>query len=413
MLETVSSGGFAEEAWHRLRHLERTASMTVHLAEEHRMLQDLVARFVDEQLVPLEPKIIERDIRGEPPKLTEEEEAPLLAKCKELGLWALDAPEELGGANLPAVALMAVNEELWRTIVPFTLPPDSPNLHMLMAVASPEQKKKYMEPYARGVARSAIAISEPGAGADPSAMTTKAEMVGNEWVINGRKIWVSRVPQADFIIVMARVGGGKRHEGITAYIVEKGTKGFEVAREIPMIGGHRTYELVFDNMRLPADAILGEVGNGFAPMQLRLNVRRLQIGAWAIGLARRALDMMCAHVKQRRTFGALLADRQAIQWWIADSATRIHACRLMVHDAAAALDRGEDVRQAASMVKIFATEMAGEIVDYAMQSFGAMGVTKELPLQLMAQKARVMRIYEGPSEVHRMSVARRILASVK
>ena len=387
--------------------------MTVHLAEEHRMLQDLVARFVDEQLIPLEPKIIERDIRGEPPKLAEEEEAPLLAKCKELGLWALDAPEELGGANLPAVALMAVNEELWRTIVPFTLPPDSPNLHMLMAVASPEQKKKYMEPYARGEARSAIAISEPGAGADPSGMATKAEMVGNEWVINGRKIWVSRVPQADFIIMMARVGGGKRHEGITAFIVEKGTKGFEVAREIPMIGGHRTYELVFDNMRLSADAILGEVGNGFAPMQLRLNVRRLQIGAWAIGLARRALDMMCAHVKQRRTFGALLADRQAIQWWIADSATRIHACRLMVHDAAAALDRGEDVRQVASMIKIFATEMAGEIVDYAMQSFGAMGVTKELPLQLMAQKARVMRIYEGPSEVHRMSVARRILASVK
>jgi acyl-CoA dehydrogenase len=387
--------------------------MTVHLAEEHRMLQDLVARFVDEQLIPLEPKIIERDIRGEPPKLADEEEAPLLAKCKELGLWALDAPEELGGANLPAVALMAVNEELWRTIVPFTLPPDSPNLHMLMAAASPEQKKKYMEPYARGDARSAIAISEPGAGADPSAMTTKAEMVGNEWVINGRKIWVSRVPQADFIIVMARVGSGKRHEGITAFIVEQRTKGFEVAREIPMIGGHRTYELVFDDMRLPADAILGEVGNGFAPMQLRLNVRRLQIGAWAIGLARRALDMMCAHVKQRRTFGALLADRQAIQWWIADSATRIHACRLMVHDAAAALDRGEDVRQAASMVKIFATEMAGEIVDYATQSFGAMGVTKELPLQLMAQKARVMRIYEGPSEVHRMSVARRILASVK
>jgi acyl-CoA dehydrogenase len=387
--------------------------MTVHLAEEHRMLQDLVARFVDEQLIPLEPKIIERDIRGELPKLAEDEEAPLLAKCKELGLWALDAPEELGGANLPAVALMAVNEELWRTIVPFTLPPDSPNLHMLMAVASPEQKKKYMEPYARGEARSAIAISEPGAGADPSAMTTKAEMVGNEWVINGRKIWVSRVPQADFIIVMARVGSGKRHEGITAFIVEQNTKGFEVAREIPMIGGHRTYELVFDDMRLPADAILGEVGNGFAPMQLRLNVRRLQIGAWAIGLARRALDMMCAHVKQRRTFGALLADRQAIQWWIADSATRIHACRLMVHDAAAALDRGEDVRQAASMVKIFATEMAGEIVDYATQSFGAMGVTKELPLQLMAQKARVMRIYEGPSEVHRMSVARRILASVK
>jgi acyl-CoA dehydrogenase len=387
--------------------------MPLELLEEHRMLQDLVARFVDEHLMPLEPRIIERDIRGEHPKLSEAEEAPLLARCKELGLFALDAPEELGGANLPAVALMAVNEELWRTIVPFTLPPDSPNLHMLMAVASPEQRKRYMEPYARGEARSVIAISEPGAGGDPSGMTTKAEMIGNEWVINGRKIWVSRVPQADFLIVMARVGSGKRHEGITAFIVDKGTKGFKIAREIPMIGGHRTYELVFDDVRVPADAILGEVGQGFAPMQLRLNVRRLQIGAWAIGLSRRALDMMCAHVKQRRTFGALLADRQAIQWWIADAATRIHAARLMVHDAAARLDRGEDVREAASMIKVFATEMAGEIVDHAMQAFGAMGMTKELPLQLMAQRARVMRIYEGPSEVHRMTIARRVLAQVR
>jgi acyl-CoA dehydrogenase len=393
--------------------LVETAHMSFELSGEHRMIQDLVARFVDEYLMPLEPRIIEREMRGENPKLTDEEEAPLLAKCRELGLWALDSPEEFGGANLPAVALMAVTEELWRTIVPFSLPPDSPNLHMLMAVATPEQRKKYLEPYARGEAKSCIAISEPGAGADPSGMTTKAEMVGNEWVINGRKIWVSWIPESDFIILMARVGSGQRHEGITAFIVEKATPGFEIAREIPMIGAHRTYELVFDDMRLPVNAILGEVGQGFAPMQLRLTVRRLQIGAWALGLSCRALDMMCAHVKQRKTFGALLADRQAIQWWIADGATKIHACRLMIHDAAARLDRGEDVRQAASMVKIFATEMVGEIVDHAVQSFGAMGVTKELPLQLMTQKARVMRIYEGPSEVHRMTIARRILASVK
>jgi acyl-CoA dehydrogenase len=383
------------------------------MPEEHRMLQDLVAKFVEEELMPLEANVIAREIRGEKLRLTEEEEAPLLRKCKELGLWALDAPEELGGSNLPALALMGVNEELSRTIVPFFFPPDSPNLHMLMAVATPEQKRKYMEPYARGTAKSAIAISEPGAGGDPTGMTTKAEMIGNEWVVNGRKIWVSRVPDADFTILMARVGSEGGHKGITAFIVEKGTKGFEIAREIPMLGGHRTYELVFDNMRLPADAILGAVGQGFAPMQLRLNVRRLQIGAWAIGLSRRALDMMCSHVKQRKTFGALLADRQAIQWWIADAATKIHACRLMVQDAAARLDRGEDVRQAASMIKVFATEMATEVIDNAMQSFGAMGVTKELPLQLMAQKVRIMRVYEGPTEVHRMTIARRILASVK
>ncbi len=308
---------------------------------------------------------------------------------------------------------MAVNEELWRTIVPFTFPPDSPNLHMLMTAATPEQKAKYLEPYARGEAKSCIAVSEPGAGADPSGMTTKAEHGGNGWVVNGRKIWVSRVPEADFIILMARVGAGKRREGITAFIVERGTEGFVIEREIPMIGGHRTYELVFEDMRLPANTILGEIGQGFAPMQLRLNVRRLQIGAWAIGISRRALDMMCTHVKQRMTFGTPLADRQAIQWWIADAATQIHACRLMVHDAAARFDRGEDIRQAAAMVKVFASDMAGEIVDHAMQAYGAMGMTKGLPLQLMAQKARVMRIYEGPSEVHRMSVARRILASVR
>jgi acyl-CoA dehydrogenase len=387
--------------------------MSVEMPEEHRMLQELVARFVEEELIPLEPNIIAREMAGEHPILNDLEEGQILAKCKELGLWGLDAPEEFGGANLPAVALMAVNEELWRTIVPFTFPPDSPNLQMLLAVATPEQKKRYVEPYARGEAKSAIAISEPGAGGDPSGMSTRAEMVGNQWIITGRKVWVSRVPQADFIIVMARVGKEMGRKGITAFIVEKGAKGFEITREIPMLGGHRTYELVFEDLRLPADAILGEVGQGFAPMQLRPNVRRLQIGAWAIGLSRRALDMLCSHVKQRKTFGALLADRQAIQWWIADGATKIHACRLMVQDAAARLDRGEDVRQVASMIKVFATEMATEIVDHAIQSFGAMGVTKELPLQLMAQKIRVMRIYEGPSEVHRMSIAKRILATVK
>jgi len=383
------------------------------LLEEHRMLQDLVAKFVERELMPLEPRVLERERRGEQVLLTAEEEAALLAKCRELGLWALDVPEEFGGMNLPATALMAVNEELWRSIVPFTFPPDSPNLHILMAVASPEQRRKYLEPYGRGEMKSCMAISEPGAGADPSGMTTRAERVGDEWVINGRKIWVSWVPEADFIILMARVGRGQRREGLTAFIVEKGTPGFTIEREIPMIGAHTTYELVFEDARLPADAILGEVGQGFAPMQLRLNVRRLQIGAWALGLSRRALEMMCAHVTQRRTFGALLADRQAIQWWIADSVTKIHACRLMIHDAAARLDRGEDVRDAAAMVKIFAAEMVGEIVDYAVQAFGAMGVTKELPLQLMAQKARVMRIYEGPSEVHRASLARRTLAAVK
>lgn len=386
--------------------------MDLELSEEHRMLKDLVTKFVENELMPLETNVIAREIKGEEIGLTDEEQAPLLARCKELGLWGLDAPEEVGGVDLPAVALVGVNEEIGRTITPFTFPPDSPNLHMLLKTVDDWQRERYLDPYARGEAHSAIAISEPGAGGDPAGMMTKAVKDGDDWVINGRKIWISRVPRADFVIVMAVTDPAlKARGGITAFIVEKGTPGFETERAIPMLAGHRTYEIVFDDCRVPERQVLGEIGAGFAPMQLRLTVRRLQIGAWCVGMARRALDMMRDHVKQRVTFGMALADRQAIQWWIADAAIKIHACRLMVLDAAIKQDNGQDVRTEASMIKVFATEMVTEIADHAMQAFGAMGMTKELPLQLLAQKARLMRIYEGPTEVHRMVIARRTLAS--
>jgi len=383
--------------------------MTDDLPEEQRMLQDLVVRFVERELMPLERAVLAREAAGAKYALTAEEEAPLHAKCRELGLWGLDVPEELGGAAMSTAALMVVEEELGRTVAPFAFPPDSPNLHMLLAAADEGQRARYLLPYAEGRMRSAIAISEPGAGGDPAGMQTRAARDGASWVINGRKIWVSRVPDADFTIVMARTSPGKQAEGITAFIVEKGAPGFLIEREIAMIGGRRTYELVFEDCRVPAANVLGEVGNGYAPMQLRLNVRRLQMGARCVGMARRALGMMCVQAKQRSTFGVSLADRQAIQWWIADAAIRIHACRLMVRSGAATLDRGGDVRNEASMIKVFATEMAGKVLDHAMQTFGAMGMTKELPLQLLAQQVRLMRSYEGPTEVHRMAIARRTL----
>lgn len=384
--------------------------MTIEFAEEERMLIDLVERFVENELMPLEKAVMEREAAGGPHALTEEEEAPLLAKCKELGLWALDAPEEFGGANLPTPVMLAVEERLKSTITPFIFPPDSPNLHMLMAVASPEQKTKYMLPYAQGEAKSCIAISEPGAGGDPAQMKTRAIREGDEWVINGRKIWVSNVPKADFIILMAVTDPdlGARG-GITAFIVEKGTPGFIIEREIPMLGGSRTYELIMDNLRLKDSQVLGVVGQGFAPMQKRLTVRRLQMGSLCVGMAQRALKMMCEHTQQRETFGTKLSDRQAIQWWVADAATKIHATRLLVMDAAEKQDRGEDVRTVASMIKVFATEMATEVLDNAMQSFGAMGMAREMPFAIMTQRIRLARIYEGPTEVHRMVIARRTL----
>ena len=384
--------------------------MTIEFTEEETMLLELVERFVDDQLMPLEAAVMAREAAGQAAALLPEEEEPLLELCKEIGLWALDAPEEVGGAALSSRIMLAIQERLFKTIIPFRFPPDSPNLHMLMAVGSAEQKATYLEPYAQGRMRSAIAISEPGAGADPAAMKTRAVRDGDQWVINGRKIWVSNIPTADFVILMAVTDPARgARGGITAFIVDRGAPGFIVEREIPMIGGSRTWELVLDDLRLDDGQVLGEVGEGFAPMQKRLTIRRLEIGSLCVAFASRALELMCDHVQAREVFGEKLADRQAIQWWVADAATKIHATRLMVDDAAIKQDRGGDVRTEASMLKVFATEMASEVVDNAMQSFGAMGMTREMPFAMMSQRLRLARIYEGPTEVHRMVVARRAL----
>jgi len=388
--------------------------MEFELSEEHQMLKDLVRRFVQKELMPLERVVLEREASGHGVALTSDERAAIDLKSRELGLWGLDAPADIGGSDLPTEAMIGVNEEIGRTVTPYTLPPDSPNLRMLIATANDWQRTRYLEPYARGEVTSAIAISEPGAGADPAAMTTHAVRDGDQWVINGRKIWVSRAADADFTILMAVTdkSAGTRG-GISAFIVDRATPGFHVVRKIPMIGGHFTYEIALEDLRLPTSSLLGEEGRGFVPMQLRLSTRRIQMASWCVGLSQRALDMMCEYASQRITFGAPLAQRQTIQWWVADAATRIHACRLMTYDAAWKVDRGRDVRSEASMIKVFGTEMAWEIIDQAMQTFGAMGMTKELPLQLMASQVRLMRIYEGPSEIHRWVVARNLLGLKK
>jgi acyl-CoA dehydrogenase len=386
--------------------------MDFELAEDHRMLKDLVARFVKDELMPLEAGVLARESDGGGLGVGPDEHKRLDEVSRTLGLWGLDAPEDVGGLDLPNVALIGVNEEMGRTVTPYTLPPDSPNLRMLMATVTPRQREAYLAPYVRGETVSAIGISEPGAGADPARMTTRAVRDGDDWVINGRKIWISRAADADFTILMAVTDKEKgARGGISAFLVDKGTPGFNVLRRIPMIGGAATYEVALEDCRVEGWKLLGTEGQGFAPMQLRLGTRRLQMAAWSIGMAQRALDMICEFAPQRVTFGQPLSERQAIQWWVADAATRIHAARLMTYDCAWKLDQGRDVRVEISMIKAFATEMAFEVVDRAMQTFGAMGMTKELPLQLMSAKLRVMRIYDGPTEVHKWVVARNFLGS--
>ncbi|HEY1447774.1 MAG TPA: acyl-CoA dehydrogenase [Caulobacteraceae bacterium] len=386
--------------------------MDFELAEDHRMLKDLVARFVKDELMPLEAGVLTREADGKGLGFGPDEHERLNEISRNLGLWGLDAPEDVGGLDLPNVALIGVNEEMGRTVTPYTLPPDSPNLRMLMATVTPRQREAYLAPYVGGKTVSAIGISEPGAGADPARMTTRAVRDGEDWVINGRKIWISRAAEADFTILMAVTDKEKgARGGISAFLVDKGTPGFNVLRRIPMIGGAATYEVALEDCRVEGWKLLGTEGQGFAPMQLRLGTRRLQMAAWSIGMAQRALNMICEFAPQRVTFGQPLSERQAIQWWVADAATRIHAARLMTYDCAWKLDQGRDVRVEISMIKAFATEMAFEVVDRAMQTFGAMGMTKELPLQLMAAKLRVMRIYDGPTEVHKWVVARNFLGS--
>ncbi len=386
--------------------------MNFDLDDDHRMIADLVRRFVDDELVPLEGAVLQRDVAGDGLHLSTAERERIDRVSREMGLWGLDAPADVGGHDLPAVAMVAVNEALGSTIIPYTLPPDSPNLRMLAATVDDRQREAYLAPYVRGETISAIGISEPGAGSDPAGMRTTATRDGDDWLLNGRKIWITRAAEADFTIVMAVTDREKgARGGMSAFLVDRDAPGFNVVRPIPMIGSETTYEVALDDCRVPGWKLLGQEGQGFAPMQLRLGTRRAEMAANAIGMAQRALDMMIDYAPQRTTFGKPLSERQTVQNWIADAAIRIHAARLMTYDCAWKLDQGRDIRADISMIKSFALEMAWDVLDHAMQSFGAMGVTREMPLAQMAARIRLMRIYDGPTEIHNWVVARNLLGT--
>src|SRR5690349_12011388 len=225
------------------------------------MLKDLVQRFVADELLPLEPAVLEREAGTGRMELAPTERKHLDDVARSLGLYGLDAPAEMGGFDLPVTAMIGVNEEMGRSITPYELPPDSPNLRMLLETVNAEQRRDYLEPYARGETVSAMAISEPGAGADPAGMSTRARRDGDHWVLDGRKIWTSRADRADWTIVMAVTDKGKgARGGISAFIVDRDTPGFVVERRIPMIGGHSTFEIRLEDCRVSAGKLLGAEG---------------------------------------------------------------------------------------------------------------------------------------------------------
>lgn len=388
--------------------------MDFEMPDTVRMIRETVRSFTNKELIPHEPTIIRREAeRGfsDDPLIPPELDVALRSKAKEIGLWGIDVPAEYGGQEFGMLAKCVVIEELKRSIVPFIPPPESPNLYLLKELCRGSQIDDYLLPYAAGEKKSCIALSEANAGSDAGAITTRAERRNGKWVINGAKMWISNARRADFMIVIAVTDPAKKTRGgMTAFLVDRDTPGMSIPTSYPMIGEYHPYQVFLDNVELDDDHVLGEVGNAFVPVTNRLGVRRLDIASRCIGLATRCVEMMIEQANMRSTFGSPLADRQTIQWWIADSYQELEMVRLLTYRLAARVDAGvKDFRRDGSMVKIQATEMIHRVVDRAIQMFGGMGVSKELPLEYISRMTRVYRIVEGPSEIHRWVIARDLL----
>lgn len=374
--------------------------------DEARMLADTVRRFVVDKVQPLETEV---ETLGEIPP---EKLAQLKQEALALGLYAMNMPHEVGGGGLSTLEMCLVEEQLGQTSDALIRRIFGQVYPMLMA-ATPAQREQYVIPTVKGDKICAMAITEADAGSDAAAIKTVARLDGDDWVIDGTKHFISDGDIADYIIVMALTDAEKRARGgITLFLVDRNAPGFSVARRQQMMG-HRGYghaELVFDGCRVPGDAVLGEVGEGFRLIMRSVSdIRLCHIGARCVGMAQRVLEMMRTHAAERRQFGAPIGDFQMVQKMIADSAIEIYAARSMVLDCAAAMDRGEDPREKVSMIKVFASEMLGNVADRGIQVFGGYGFTKDLPLERIYRDARVTRIYDGTSEIHRMLVARGVI----
>jgi acyl-CoA dehydrogenase len=373
---------------------------------ETQMLLDNVRRFVTQEVQPLEA---ETETSGRvPPEALKR----LKRQARELGLFAMNMPEDVGGGGLSHVDMCLVEEELGKTSDALIRRIFGQVYPMLLACKG-AQREKYLLPTVRGDKICAMAITEPGAGSDAASISTTAVLDGDHWVLNGRKHFISDGDIADYVILMAVHDKEKRARGgISLFLVDKGTPGFEVTSVQSMMG-HRGYghaELVFENCRIPADAVLGEVGEGFKLIMSSVSgIRLAHIGARAVGMSRRVLELMRNHANDRKQFGQPIGEFQMVQQMIADSATEIFATRSMVLNTAWELDQGIDARDKVSMVKLYASEMLGRVADRGIQVFGGMGFTKEMPLERIYRDSRVTRIYDGTSEIHRMLIARSVI----
>ena len=373
------------------------------LSEEQELVQRTARDFAREKVLPRAREI---DEQGRVPK-------ELLAEMASLGFLGIYVPESYGGAGLDALSYALVTEEINRACASTGVVMSS---HVSLVVdpllhyGSDAQKDRFLRPLATGEKLGCFALSEPASGSDAAAMRTSARRDGDSWVLNGTKNFITNGASADITLVFAQTDAQAKHKGIAAFLVEKGTRGFSVGKLEHKLGirGSDTAQLVFQDCRVPAANLLGDVGEGFKIALATLDGGRISIAAQAVGIARACLEDSLAYAKEREAFGKKIVEFQAIQWKLADMATEIDAARLLVWRAATLKDRGEDHILAAAQAKLFASDVAVRAARECVQIFGGYGYLTDFPAERHYRDAKITEIYEGTSEIQHVVIAREL-----
>jgi acyl-CoA dehydrogenase len=378
--------------------------MDFSLTDEERETRDWVRNFVQREIQPLESTVLRRERSGQP-GISRQELHDLQAKARQFGFWGIQTPPEYGGMGLSATMTALIEVELGRSFVPFYFGGAADNI---LFHANESQKQEYLLPTIEGDRISCFAITEPGAGSDATAIKATAHKDGSDWVIRGEKTFITGGNEADFTMVFAITDPEKGvRGGVTCFLADR-DMGWK-SEYIDTMGEWGPAALIFDDVRVPERNILGEVGQGFALAMQWIGRGRYLLPARALGACERLVEMAMEHARTRVTFGEPIAERQAIQWMIADSAVEIEALRWLVLSAAWQVDQGMDSRQAQSIAKLYGGLKANEIVDRVLQIHGGMGYTRELPIERWYRELRLLRIYEGTDEIQRRTIARNLL----
>ena len=375
------------------------------LSGEQRLLVATIRGFVDDELRPLEAGVEEAGC------LADDVAASIRAKSQALGLYAVNIPAEYGGGGLSVLDWMIAEEQFGRTS-DILIRRAFGNVYEILLEGTPAQIEEYLLPAVRGERTFSVAFTEPEAGSDAAAISTSAVRQGDGWVLNGAKHFISDGLYSDFFIVTAVTDPAAGARGISTFILDKGLPGFTIGRDQPMMGlrGTSHVEMRFEDVVLDEGRLLGQEGQGLKLALATLGrVRLAQVAARAVGKAGMILHSCLGYARDRRQFGSAIGDFQLVQQMLADSAMEVNACRLALWQTASRIDSGDEARGAISMLKVQASEMLGRVVDRAVQIFGGAGYCRDLPIERYYRDARIARIYDGTSEIHRMVMARQMM----